>query len=150
MAGMNAYLRLAQKLGYEWQDFDTLLLAFRHSSWANEQAPKAEPNERLEFLGDATLDLLSAEFLMAMMPDAREGVLSQARAQLVRASNLAARAKALGLGDLLMLGKGADYLREVESVLADTMEAVIGSAYRDGGIIAARVVAHHAGITVYN
>lgn len=135
---------LEKKLGYTWNNPQHLLKAFHHSSWANEV--HIQPNERLEFLGDSCLDLISAEYLMANMPEAREGKLSQERAQLVRTSALAGRAKELQLGEMLQVGKGADYLREVESVLADTMEAVIGAAYLDGGLEAARQVAYAAKI----
>lgn len=120
--------------------------ALQHTSWANEQVPKTEPNERLEFLGDSVLDLLSAEYLMANMPESREGPLSMARANLVRTCALAQRARDIGLGEYLQVGKGAGNLREVESVLADTLEAIIGAAYIDGGIVAARNVALMAGV----
>lgn len=138
--------RLVHRLGYEWQDKSLLTRAFYHSSYANSLSPRAEPNERLEFLGDSVLDLLSAEFLMVQMPDAREGRLSHSRANLVRASNLAMRARELDLGYLLYVGPGQEYVREVEGVLADTMEALIGAAYMDGGIAAARQVAVSSGV----
>lgn len=137
---------LQVKLGYHWTDHRRLFEAFRHTSWANEQVPRRVPNERLEFLGDSALDLISAEYLFVTMPSEREGALSQTRSKLVRTGALAQRARELGLGDLLLVGKGADYLREVESVLADTLEALIGAAYMDGGIAAARQVAHAANI----
>jgi ribonuclease-3 len=138
--------QLEERLGYTWKSLALLESAFVHTSWANEQRPKSAPNERLEFLGDAALDLITAEYLMAAMPDVREGPLSQERARLVKTYSLAQRARELGLGQLLLVGKGADYLREVESVLADTLEAVIGAAYMDGGLEAARVVALNAGV----
>jgi ribonuclease III len=137
---------LETKLGYFWSSQQKLVQAFIHTSWANEQVPKMEPNERLEFLGDSCLDLLSAEYLYVQHPQDREGALSQMRAQIVRTSALALRARRLGLGELLLVGKGADYLRDVESVLADTLEAVIGAAYLDGGLEAARQVAYAANI----
>lgn len=140
------YEELQKKLGYEWQDVTLLELAFAHTSWANEQTPKVQPNERLEFLGDSVLDIVSAEFLMVTMPEVREGVLSQKRANLVKTCALAARARELGVGHMLRVGRGAEYIREVEKVLADTMEAIVGAAYQDGGIDAARTVALMAGI----
>jgi ribonuclease-3 len=140
------YVELAKRLGHEWTDIGRLVDAFFHSSWANEQVPRAESNERLEFLGDSVLDLLSAEFLMVKMPNDREGKLSQARAQIVCESNLAEMAKKLELGELLLVGKGADYIRRVPGVLADTMEAIIGAAYQDGGITAARQVVQASGV----
>jgi ribonuclease-3 len=146
VSGINAYRRLEEKLGYRWKDDSRLIHAFCHTSWANEQLPRQTPNERLEFLGDSALDLISAEYLYVMFPTEREGVLSQTRSKVVRTGALAERARSLGLGDLLFVGKGADYLREVESVLADTLEAVIGAAYLDGGLEAARQVVYAAGL----
>jgi ribonuclease-3 len=137
---------LEDRLGYTWTKYELLERALQHTSWANEQCPKTEPNERLEFLGDSVLDLLSAEYLMASMPESREGPLSMARANLVRTCALAQRARDLGLGAYLQVGKGAHNLREVESVLADTLEAIIGAAYVDGGITAARQVAYMTGV----
>jgi len=138
---------LQKKLGYKWEDWDFLFQAFRHTSWCNEHPAKPEPNERLEFLGDSVLDLLSAEWLMANMPaGTREGPLSQARALLVKTSSLASRAVENNIGRLLLVGKGAEGLREVESVLADLVEAIIGAAYADGGLSAARQVALGLGV----
>lgn len=137
---------LQHRLGHKWTRTELLERALQHTSWANEQSPRTEPNERLEFLGDSVLDLLSAEYLMATMPESREGPLSIARAQLVRSCTLAKHARELGLGEFLLVGKGADNLRDVESVLADTLEAIIGSAYIDGGITAARSVAVMVGV----
>lgn len=134
------------QLGYTWQDQSVLEQAFHHTSWCNEQPDRPEPNERLEFLGDSVLDLLSAEFLMARMKSAREGKLSQARAQLVRESALAECARELNIGWHLLVGRGSQNLRDVDSVLADTLEAVIGASYVDGGMLAARLVAIKAGI----
>lgn len=143
---MSLFAKLEEKLGYVWKDVRHLETAFQHTSWTNEQSSKVKPNERLEFLGDSCLDLIAAEYLMATMPDVREGPLSQERARLVRTCALAQRARELELGRMLKVGKGADYLREVESVLADTLEAVVGAAYMDGGLEAARQVALAAGV----
>lgn len=137
---------LEKKLGHIWSNPDLLLQAFQHTSWCNEQTSRCEPNERLEFLGDSVLDLLSAEFLMSKYPDEREGILSQARAGLVKKDALAWRARELELGPLLLVGRGAEYLRDIPGVLADTMEALIGAAYRDGGLQVARQVAMAAGV----
>ena len=147
MYSMEEFSDLQARLGYTWADPEVLREALRHTSWCNEHPTvKPDPNERLEFLGDAVLDLISAEYLMACMPYAREGALSQARSGLVKTGSLASKARELGLGRFLLVGKGADYLRNVESVLADTLEAVIGAAFIDGGIAAARSVAYHAGV----
>lgn len=142
----NELAALEKKLDHIWSDPSLLIQAFSHTSWCNEQPSATQPNERLEFLGDSVLDLLSAEFLMAKYPNEREGVLSQARAGLVKKNALAWRARELGLGSLLMVGRGANYLRDVDGVLADTMEALIGAAYADGGIHVARQVAMNAGV----
>ena len=134
-----------ERLGYKWRDRDLLHEALTHSSYGNEHR---EPhNERLEFLGDSVLDLLSAEWLMAAHPTEREGFMSQQRAEMVRMCALAQRARDIGLDRMLRVGRGADNLRRVESVLADAMEAVIGSAYRDSGDLnAVRSIALRAGI----
>lgn len=137
---------LQDRLGHKWNDPELLQRALRHTSWCNEHPEKPEPNERLEFLGDSVLDLLSAEFLMVRMPNDREDKLSQERAHLVRSSALAERARKLNLGQYLLVGKGSENLRRVESVLADALEALIGAAYMDGGLHAARMVAHSAGV----
>lgn len=140
------YLPIAQRLKYEWTNIERLIDAFCHSSWANEQIPRAESNERLEFLGDSVLDLLCAEFFMVKMPSAREGKLSQSRAQVACEAYLAEIGKKLHLGELLLVGRGAENIRNLNSVLADTVEAIIGAAYKDGGINAARQIVMAAGI----
>ena len=131
-------------LGHSWSDLTILELALMHSSYANQVG--CAPNERLEYLGDSVLDLLTAEHLMMKHSDQREGFLSQQRAEMVRMCSLASKARVLGVGEVLNVGKGADYLRTTESVLADALEAVIGAAYIDGGLPAARTVAKKAGI----
>lgn len=141
MYSMEEFADLQHRLGYVWNDPEILREAFRHTTWCNEHPVKPSPNERLEFLGDAVLDLLSAEFLMVNMPTSREGALSQARTNIVKTCSLAMKSRELGLGQFILVGKGAEYLRDIESVLADTLEAVIGAAYTDGGLQAAREVA---------
>lgn len=121
--------RLQQVLGYWWQDPFLLREALVHSSYGNAYA---EPHsQRLELLGDSVLDLISAEWLLAQYPKADEGFLSQAREALVRESSLAELARRVELGQALIVKPGNDYLRTVESVLADAFEAVVGSLYRD-------------------
>lgn len=126
-------IHLQDRLGYKWRDRDLLLEAITHSSYGNEH--NLPHNELLEFLGDSVLDLISAEYLMAKFPGQREGHLSQARSEMVRTCALAQRARDLGINSILRVGRRAEYLRSVESVLADSMEAVIGAAYRDSGDI---------------
>lgn len=133
---------LQERLGYRWKDQSLLVTALTHSTFGNENG--IEHNERYEFIGDSVLDLVTAEWLMAEHPKKREGFLSQQRAQLVRTCALAQRARDLGLHEALMLGKGSSYLRGVESVLADALEAVIGALYRDCGDITVVMERVHA------
>ncbi len=115
--------------------------ALTHKSWANEYGPPGvrADNERFEFLGDAVIDLAISHRLMERFPGASEGDLSRARAVVVSEAGLASVARALGLGDLLWLGKGEERSggRTRSSVLANALEAVIGAIYLDGGMEAA-------------
>jgi ribonuclease-3 len=114
--------------------------AFRHSSFVNEQVGMAlQDNERLEFLGDAVLNLVVGHILMKRFPDLKEGDLSRMRASLVNESQLAVIARMLDLGNYIQLGKGEEQSngREKNSILADTFEAVIAAVYLDGGFDAA-------------
>lgn len=100
-------------------------------------------NERLEYLGDAVVDLVVGDRLMQCLPDAREGTLSKLRALVVSEASLAGVAGALGLGQFLSLGRGEEQTggRAKPSLLADAFEAVIGAVYRDGGFDAANQLA---------
>ena len=126
---------LGRALGYEFRDHERVLVALSHASYAYETRGD-RGNERLEFLGDAVLDLVVGEALYAAHPDWSEGELTRARASLVRGDALAARARELGLSSLVKLGRtelrsgGA----EKESILANVFEAVIGALYLDGGL----------------
>jgi ribonuclease III len=130
---------LAERLGHEFAEPALLSDAVRHRSWCAEH-PGSAPNERLEFLGDAVLGLVVAEFMFSLYPDQDEGWLSRARSSLVRSSALSQMASDLQLGDALLLGKGEDATggREKVSILADALEAVIGAIYLDGGWAPAR------------
>lgn len=123
------------RLGYQFNDDELLDLSLRHRSWCAEN-DTAESNERLEFLGDAVLGLVITEFLYLGSPDTSEGVLARYRSELVSAVALAGLARELGLGDVILLGKGEESTggREKTSILADAMEAVFGAMYLDGGI----------------
>lgn len=101
---------------------------------------KMQNNERLEFLGDAVLELVSSDVLFKRYPEKLEGTLSKTRASLVCEPALAYCARELGLGDFLQLGRGEDMTggRERDSILSDALEAVIGSLYLDGGLESAR------------
>jgi ribonuclease-3 len=127
---------LSRMLGYTFKKPEVLVQAFRHSSYVNEQTdPDLEDNERLEFLGDAVLDLAISHILMEIFRDSKEGDLSKYRATVVNEHRLHQVAQSLALGDYLTLGKGEEGTggRERPSILADTMEAVLGALYLDAG-----------------
>ncbi|MCS6910683.1 MAG: ribonuclease III, partial [Anaerolineales bacterium] len=109
--------------------------ALIHRSYLNENDDAYEDNERLEFLGDAVLDLVAAEMLYRRLPEMQEGRLTRLRASLVSTERLAALAQALGLGPLIRMGKGEEASggRTRPSMLSDTFEAVIGAYYLDSG-----------------
>jgi ribonuclease III len=128
--------KLTLKLGYQFVRSELLAQAFMHSSYVNEQArPDLQDNERLEFLGDAVLDLATSHILMEYFLDAPEGDLSKYRAMLVDESGLFQVAQHLELGKYLFLGKGEEQCqgREKPSILANTMEALLGALYLDAG-----------------
>ena len=128
---------LERVLGYRFRQPELAATALAHPSYAHE-LDGSRGNERLEFLGDAVLDLVIAETLYRTHPDWREGQLTRARAALVNKASLAARARSLGLPELVRLGKterrseGANK----DSILANCFEALIGAAYLDGGLAA--------------
>ena len=126
---------LASLLGYESGPSQSLEAAFTHRSYANESLPKVPHNERLEFLGDAVLDLVVAECLMLKFPDVAEGELHRLRTTLVCTESLAQFARSLGLGRLLRLGKGELRAngRKKDSLLANAFEAMVGAVYLDHG-----------------
>ena len=131
---------LERALGYRFNKSEQLTAALRHSSFVNEQPQTSiTSNERLEFLGDAVLNLAISHLLMERYPDLSEGELSRNRAQLVNETELAAIAREIGLGPHLLLGKGEALTdgREKNSILADATEAVIAAIYLDGGFDAA-------------
>ncbi len=128
---------LSKILDYNFNRPELLVQAFRHASYVNEQSDSnLEDNERLEFLGDAVLDLVISHFLMERFEDAEEGDLSKFRAMLVDEAGLYQVALRLGLGDYLLLGRGEEQGRgrEKPSILANTMEALMGALYLDAGI----------------
>lgn len=132
---------LEGKIGYKFDDFTLFTKAMIHSSYANEKhLPKYECNERLEFLGDAVLELVSSEFLFHNNPKLPEGELTKTRASMVCEPALAFCARDLDLGEYLLLGKGEDATggRKRESVTSDAMEALIGAIYLDGGFASAK------------
>ncbi len=121
---------------YRFKGKDLLEEAFVHRSYINERPGKGlRSNERLEFLGDAVLSSIISHLLMDIFPDMDEGGLSKIRATLVNERTLSSVAKRFGLGGYLLLGKGEEKSggRERPSILADTLEALIGAVYLDGG-----------------
>jgi ribonuclease-3 len=127
---------LNERLGYTFHNTDLLEEAFRHSSYVNERPDLGlKDNERLEFLGDAVLDLAISHILMSLFEEANEGDLSKYRASVVNEKGLVQIAKTLGLGDYIHLGKGEELTlgREKPSILANTLEALIGAIYLDTG-----------------
>lgn len=134
---------LCQRLGYQFRDISLLLNALCHASFSNEQPQlELENNERLEFLGDAVLELAVSHILMDRFAQAEEGTLSRYRAALVDETGLYQVAMAIGLGKYIFLGKGEELSggREKPSILADAMEALIGAVYIDGGFDQAKRV----------
>jgi len=131
---------LQQKLCYEFKNTDYLVESLRHSSFVNENLDlDVQDNERLEFLGDAVLNLVVGHMLMHRYPDVKEGDLSKMRANLVNESQLASIAQEMDLGSHLQLGKGEIQTKgwEKPSILANTFEAVVAAVYLDGGYNAA-------------
>ncbi len=132
---------LQDVIGYQFTQPGLLAQAMTHSSYANEKhMRKGADNERLEFLGDAVLEIISSEFLYFKYPDYPEGELTKLRASLVCEPTLAFCTQPLGLGDYLRLGKGEDATggRMRKSILSDALEALIGAIYLDGGFASAK------------
>ncbi len=129
------FSRLQQGIHYRFSQVKHLGTALTHSSWANEQSEPVEDNERMEFLGDAVLELCVTEELFKRFKDAHEGQLTKIRSKLVKEKSLAAIALEIGLNDYLRLGRGEEAQggRTRSSLLADAMEAVIGAVFLDGG-----------------
>jgi ribonuclease-3 len=127
-------------LEYQFQDLSLLAQAVTHPSYLNESGGDTGDYQRLEFLGDAVLGLLLAEMLYDRYPDWAEGALSQLRARLAGQDVLADRARLLGLGPFIQLGRGEEQTsgRQKDSILADILEAIIAALYRDGGLLASR------------
>ena len=138
---MSDLKRFQEKIGYQFKDEQLLKQALTHSSYANEKhLKKLSDNERLEFLGDAVLELTSSEFLFTHYPKLTEGQLTKLRASIVCEPTLAQCTEEIGLGEFLFLGKGEDQNggRARKSILSDAMEAVIGAIYLDGGFANAK------------
>ncbi len=134
--------RLQKKLNYSFKDESILLMALTHSSWVNEHPHISEHNERLEFLGDAVLELCVSAEIFQRYPGAREGELTRIRSSLVNTEKLVLLAREIQLEKYILLAKGEESQggRQRAALLADTMEAVIGSIFIDGGFFAVRKV----------
>jgi ribonuclease-3 len=132
---------LQNRLGHQFQDPQLLEEALSHRSWAHECHDRPH-YERLEFLGDAVLGLVAVEWLYRENPGLPEGELSRLKGFLVSSRVLAGHARRLGLGRALRLGVGEERSggRNKSSILADSLEAVIGAVYQDGGYAAAQAV----------
>ena len=132
---------LQQRLGVRFRQRGLLETALTHRSYANEHG-LGDNYERLEFLGDVVLGLLTAEWLYLRYPDVDEGGLSELKAYLVSRPVLAGNSERIGLGELLRLGVGEERSggREKESILADALEALLGALYLDRGLKHARRV----------
>lgn len=138
---MNRDLKeLENKIGYVFKNRELLENAMRHSSYANETKKKLKDNERLEFLGDAVLELSSSEFIFNNYPGMPEGDMTKLRASIVCEPTLAQCAAVIELGSFLRLGKGEEQTggRFRDSIVSDAMEALIGAIYLDGGFANAK------------
>ncbi|MCK4622376.1 MAG: ribonuclease III [Desulfuromonadales bacterium] len=134
--------KLEKVLGYHFTDQQLPLQALTHKSFSNEQSDSVQHNERLEFLGDAVLELAVSEFVFKQYPDIPEGGLTRIRSEVVCEVGLAEVAQQLVLGEGLRLGKGEEKSggRGKSSLLADALEALLGAVYCDGGFAAASQV----------
>jgi len=134
------YAILEAKVAYVFRDASLCETALTHKSWMNEsQETERSDNERLEFLGDAVLALVTSDLLMRRFPEQPEGDLSKARAAIVNEAGLARVAELLALGQWIFLGRGEEQAggRQKRSLLANAFEALIGAIYLDGGFSAA-------------
>jgi ribonuclease-3 len=140
MPAVTGYEALQERLGYAFRDPALLQLALTHPSVAHEHNAALETNQRLEFLGDAVLQLVLTRELYEKFPAFDEGPLTKARAKLVNRRTLAERARHLAIGEHLIVSRGEELHggRERPSALADTYEALLGAIFLDGGFEAAR------------
>lgn len=146
MSATEEFSALEARIGYVFTDRSLLERSLTHSSFAHN--PDGRPtlhNQRLEFLGDAVLSMVIAEWLFEAMPNQREGNLTRYRSVLVKGHQLAAIARELQLGLFLRIGQAEENQggRERQSILEDAFEALIGAIYRDGGYSAAKTTVLH-------
>lgn len=141
MEGKKLLKELEERIGYQFQDDNLLLQAMSHSSYANEKhLGRLACNERLEFLGDAVLELVTSEFLYERYPQMPEGDATKTRASIVCEQSLAFCARSISLGKYILLGKGEEVSggRVRPSITSDACEALIGAIYLDGGFTSAK------------
>ena len=142
---MSKLKEFQERIGYQFKKEGLLRQALMHSSYANERRmKKLSDNERLEFLGDAVLEVISSEFLYKNYPELPEGQLTRLRASIVCEPTLALCTEELSLGEYLLLGKGEEMTggRSRKSILSDALEAIIGAIYLDGGFANAKEFVH--------
>lgn len=134
------FSKLEERIGYKFKNTDLLETALTHSSYANEKQLSRGCNERLEFLGDSVLGVITAEYFYHNLNNLPEGEMTKKRAACACEKSLFGFAKEINLGEYLLLGKGEDRTggRRRASVLADAFEALIAAIYLDGGLDAAR------------
>lgn len=142
---VGALHELESQLGYQFRDPSLLRLALTHPSITQDQTATRQHNQRLEFLGDAVLQLILTLTLYERFPDLDEGSLTKARAQMVNRNALAALGRTLKLGEHLLLSRGEELHggRNRNSTLADAFEAVLGAVFLDGGFEASRQLVWH-------
>lgn len=137
MYSENDITELEDRIGYHFKDRALIRMALTHSSFANEQKINKQPDyERLEFLGDSVLEMVSSTYLYNNYPDKKEGQMTKMRASMVCEQALAFCARDFELEKYILLGKGEESTggRHRDSIISDVMEAVIGAIYIDGGI----------------
>ena len=141
---MNSIQDFEKKIGVEFKNKDLLLLALTHRSYVNEHKDTDSHNERLEFLGDAVLELITSDYLFSTYPERTEGDLTSFRAALVRTESLADTAQEIGVGENIRLSKGEEDTggRAKNYLLANAFEAIIGAIYLDSGYEIARDFVH--------
>lgn len=139
------FAELEEKIGYRFRDTQLLRQALTHSSYANEQKiNKLGDYERLEFLGDAVLELVSSDYIYQQYPDMTEGKMTKLRSSIVCEPALASCARQMGLEEYILLGKGEEATggRGRDSIISDVMEAIIGAIYIDSGIDEVKTYIH--------
>lgn len=127
-----------KEIGVKWRNVRLLSQALTHSSYAKSNSRRISDNERMEFLGDAVLELIIADYLFHNFSHLDEGSMSRIRSTVVSEENLARHAKKINLGRYLLVGKDQDQIRHQSATLADAYEAIIGALYLDQGLKVAK------------